>query len=98
MGTKINKAEREKILRKRLNNPDPDDVVLLQSQKLFELMVNKAPVISVRIDRESYVDIKEIKTPNQSVSLETLQKEITDDGGEIVICETDVTKKADCDN
>ena len=30
--------------------------------------------------------------------LETLQKEITDDGGEIVICETDVTKKTDCDN
>jgi NADP-dependent 3-hydroxy acid dehydrogenase YdfG len=30
--------------------------------------------------------------------LETLQKEITDDGGEIIICETDVTKKSDCDN
>ena len=30
--------------------------------------------------------------------LETLKKEITDDGGEITICETDVTKKADCDN
>ena len=30
--------------------------------------------------------------------LETLQKEITDDGGEIIICETDVTKKTDCDN
>ena len=30
--------------------------------------------------------------------LETLQKEITDDGGEIIICEMDVTKKADCDN
>ena len=30
--------------------------------------------------------------------LETLQKEITDDGGEITICETDVTKKPDCDN
>ena len=30
--------------------------------------------------------------------LETLKKEITDDGGEIIICETDVTKKSDCDN
>jgi NADP-dependent 3-hydroxy acid dehydrogenase YdfG len=30
--------------------------------------------------------------------LETLQKEITDAGGEIIICETDVTKKSDCDN
>jgi NADP-dependent 3-hydroxy acid dehydrogenase YdfG len=30
--------------------------------------------------------------------LETLQKEITNDGGEIIICETDVTKKSDCDN
>mgnify|MGYP003312076195 CR=1 FL=1 len=30
--------------------------------------------------------------------LETLQKEISDDGGEITICETDVTKKSDCDN
>tara|TARA_B110001454_G_scaffold214737_1_gene234991 strand:+ start:477 stop:1217 length:741 start_codon:yes stop_codon:yes gene_type:complete len=30
--------------------------------------------------------------------LETLKKEIIDDGGEIIICETDVTKKADCDN
>ena len=36
--------------------------------------------------------------------LETLQKEITGDdetllcGGEIIICEMDVTKKADCDN
>ena len=30
--------------------------------------------------------------------LETLKKEITDDGGEITICETDVTKKAACDN
>jgi NADP-dependent 3-hydroxy acid dehydrogenase YdfG len=30
--------------------------------------------------------------------LETLKKEITDDGGEITICETDVTKKTDCDN
>ena len=27
-----------------------------------------------------------------------MKKEITDDGGEITICETDVTKKADCDN
>jgi NADP-dependent 3-hydroxy acid dehydrogenase YdfG len=27
-----------------------------------------------------------------------LKKEITDDGGEIIICETDVTKKSDCDN
>jgi len=30
--------------------------------------------------------------------LEALQKEITNDGGEITICETDVTKKLDCDN
>jgi len=30
--------------------------------------------------------------------LETLKKEITDDGGEIIICGTDVTKKSDCDN
>jgi len=30
--------------------------------------------------------------------LETLKKEITDDGGEIIICKTDVTKKSDCDN
>ena len=30
--------------------------------------------------------------------LETLKKEIIDDGGEIIICETDVTKKSDCDN
>ena len=30
--------------------------------------------------------------------LETLKKEITDDGGEIIVCETDVTKKSDCDN
>ena len=30
--------------------------------------------------------------------LETLQREITDDGGEIIICKTDVTKKSDCDN
>jgi len=30
--------------------------------------------------------------------LETLKKEITADGGEIIICETDVTKKSDCDN
>ena len=30
--------------------------------------------------------------------LESLKKEITDDGGEITICETDVTKKTDCDN
>jgi len=30
--------------------------------------------------------------------LETLQKEITEDGGEIIISETDVTKKSDCDN
>ena len=30
--------------------------------------------------------------------LETLQKEITDAGGEIIICETDVTKRSDCDN
>ena len=30
--------------------------------------------------------------------LETLKREITDDGGEIIICETDVTKKSDCDN
>ena len=30
--------------------------------------------------------------------LEKLQKEIIDDGGEITICETDVTKKPDCDN
>ena len=30
--------------------------------------------------------------------LETLQKEISDDGGEITICETDVTKKDDCNN
>ena len=30
--------------------------------------------------------------------LETLKKEITDAGGEIIICETDVTKKPDCDN
>ena len=30
--------------------------------------------------------------------LEPLQKEITDEGGEITICETDVTKKTDCDN
>jgi len=30
--------------------------------------------------------------------LEALQKEITNDGGEITICETDVTKKTDCDN
>ena len=30
--------------------------------------------------------------------LETLQKEIIKDGGEIIICETDVTKKSDCDN
>ena len=27
-----------------------------------------------------------------------MKKEITDDGGEIIICETDVTKKSDCDN
>jgi NADP-dependent 3-hydroxy acid dehydrogenase YdfG len=30
--------------------------------------------------------------------LENLKKEITEDGGEIIICETDVTKKSDCDN
>ena len=30
--------------------------------------------------------------------LETLKKEITDDGGEIIICKTDVTKKSECDN
>ena len=30
--------------------------------------------------------------------LETLQKEITGDGGEITICEMDVTRKADCEN
>ena len=30
--------------------------------------------------------------------LETLQKEITEDRGEITICEMDVTKKTDCDN
>ena len=30
--------------------------------------------------------------------LETLKKEIIDDDGEIIICETDVTKKSDCDN
>ena len=30
--------------------------------------------------------------------LETLKKEITDDDGEIIICEKDVTKKSDCDN
>ena len=30
--------------------------------------------------------------------LETLKKEITDNGGEIIIHETDVTKKSDCDN
>ena len=30
--------------------------------------------------------------------MENLKKEITEDGGEIIICETDVTKKSDCDN
>ena len=30
--------------------------------------------------------------------LENLKKEITEDDGEIIICETDVTKKSDCDN
>ena len=31
-------------------------------------------------------------------NLQTLQEEVKSDGGEITICETDVTKKADCDN
>ena len=30
--------------------------------------------------------------------LENLKKEIAKDDGEIIICETDVTKKSDCDN
>ena len=43
-------------------------------------------------------DAKIVAGARRLDKLETLKKEITDDGGEIIICETDVTKKSDCDN